>query len=442
MKHTCILGSGICGLTAAWKEEQKGNRVTIIDSSAQVGGVIESHRKEGFLLDYGPNTLSLRLRSTDDFLQKTGILKHAIDANQQANKRFIVRDETLVALPQGFTSFLTSKFLSPKGKLRLLLEPFLPRGTHDPDESVASFVSRRLGKEALQYAANPFLAGVYAAKPETLCLRHAFPGLLRLEKEARSLFLGIVKGIGKSQKIPSSRLLSFPEGLKELPKRLSTVLQGTILLEHSVTQVRKIESGWKITASNSDGTIHEQSFDEIICTIPAHKLQTIQWLNIEKEEEIAKLSNAQHFPLSLVYLGFNRSDVSHALDGFGFLVPECEKKDILGTLFSSTLFPDRAPPDKVLLTTFVGGERNPDLALLDEDSLCRIVFNQLSPLLGICAEPVFQHVKTWKQAIPLPDASLGDRKKASQKLHLANPGLLFSGSHLTGPPLPSCLDAA
>ena len=114
--------------------------------------------------------------------------------------------------------------------------------------------------------------------------------------------------------------------------------------------------------------------------------------------------------------------------------------DILGSLFSSTLFPGRAPSGKVLLTTFVGGERDPELALSDEESLCKKVTEQLSPLLGIRGEPVFQRVKAWREAIPLPDIGFDERKKAAETLQMTNPGLSFSGSHITGPPLPNCLD--
>jgi oxygen-dependent protoporphyrinogen oxidase len=440
VKQTCILGSGICGLTSAWKRQREGTEITVIDSSSRVGGIIESQRHNGFLLDYGPNTLSLRLRKTKDLLENAKILDHAIDANPEASKRFIVRNGDLMALPTGFTSFFSSKFLSARGKLRLLIEPFLPRGKDVASESVASFVARRLGNEALQYGANPFLAGVYAARPESLCLRHAFPSLHQLEKERRSLFLGMMSGFGKSKKITKPRLLSFPEGMNELPDRLHAQLEGKFLLGHQVTEVTRLSNGWQVTASDPSGTLHQRSFDEVICTIPAHKLETIKWTGVAQAAEISSIAEATHFPLSLVFLGFEKKDVSHPLDGFGFLVPEIEKLDILGSLFSSTLFPGRAPAGKVLLTTFVGGERNPELALSDEDLLCSQVTDQLSPLLGIRGKPVFQHVKTWRQAIPLPDFGFDGRKKAAETLQEANPGLSFSGSHIAGAPLPNCLD--
>jgi protoporphyrinogen/coproporphyrinogen III oxidase len=440
VKQTCILGGGICGLASAWKREQEGNEVTIIESSSRVGGIIQSERLDGFLLDYGPNTLSLRLRKTADLLEETGILEHAIDANQEANKRFIVRKGKLVALPNSFASFVSSSFLSPLGKLRLLLEPFLPRGKNRENESVASFVSRRLGREALEYGANPLLAGIYAAKPETLCMRHAFPAIHALEKKHRSLLLGKMFGFGKSSKLPESRLISFAQGMGELPDRMKAGMKGNFIFDHRVTKVAEENGKWRVFASDPTGTEWDDVFDEVICTLPAHQLGKVSWSNVAQVEKISTLQEASHFPLSVVYQGFEKKDVPHPLDGFGFLVPEIENMDILGSLFSSTLFPHRAPPGKVLISTFVGGERNPGLALEKEDVIFNKVSQNLSSLLGIREKPVFQQIMTWKKAIPLPDKGFGERKAASNDLSSPNRGLVFSGSHLTGPPLPNCLD--
>lgn len=440
MNKTCILGTGICGLSAAWEKERKGQKLTIIDSAKRVGGIVESEESEGFLMDYGPNTLSLRLRKTAGMLEECGVLEHAIDANPKANKRFIVRKGKLVALPQGIGSFLTSPFLTCSGKLRLLLEPFLSRGKDSDRESVADFITRRLGKEALEYLANPFLAGIYAAKPETLSMRHTFPAIHALEKKYRSLLLGKMFGFEKSNRLPKTRLISFPLGMEELPARMKMFIKGNFILDHTVTQVTGENGKWRVFAHDSTGAEWEDLFDEVICTLPSHQLGKVRWENVAQTENITTLQEAPHFPLSIVYQGFEKKDVSHPLDGFGFLVPEIEKMDILGSLFSSTLFPNRAPSDKVLVSTFVGGERNPELTLEKEDLIFKKVSQNLSSLLGIHGKPVFQRIRTWQKAIPLPDKDFGKRKAAANDLNSSNRGLVFSGSHLTGPPLPNCLD--
>ena len=159
----------------------------------------------------------------------------------------------------------------------------------------------------------------------------------------------------------------------ELTDRIKDTIKGNFIFEHTVTKVTSEKGKWQVFASDSSETEWSDVFDQVVCTLPAHRLGKINWENVVQDEMISTLQEASHFPLSLVFQGFDQNEVSHPLDGFGFLVPEVEKMEILGTLFSSSLFPGRAPSGKVLLTTFVGGERNPELALAEEKILCRKV---------------------------------------------------------------------
>jgi len=442
MEKTCIIGGGLTGLVHAWQSYQKGKKVTLLEASPQTGGVLQSRRIDGYLLDYGANTLSLRSRKVSELLDDLGILSDAVDANPQANLRFIVRGGKLVALPQSPGSFLSSAFLSPLGKLRLLLEPFFPKGKNE-DESVADFISRRLGKEALTYAANPFLSGVYAAKPESLSLKNAFPALLEMEQTHGSLFKGMLKSKKDPNRLPKSRLLSFPNGMQELPNQITRLLpKESIYLNTKVVRIEHLGNQWQVTTKDDTGTIQENIFDQVICAVPTHQLQKIEWLGLHGTEWMTGLANSTHFPLALVYHGYEKPKITHPLNGFGFLVPEVEKRKILGTLFSSTLFPDRAPADHALLTTFVGGERQPKLAKLEDGELHSLVCQEHQSLLGTSGAPSFQKIIRWPQAIPLPDSKMTDRKTAAQKLETLNPGLQFAGSHLCGVSLPNCLDSA
>ena len=226
-KRICIIGAGLSGLSLAWKKENLGHEVQIIESASRVGGVLQSKFIEGYLLDYGANSLSLRFQDTHDTLFQMGVMDHAIDADSITNKRFIVRKGKLVALPLNLPSFFLSSFLSPLGKLRLLLEPFISKGNQDAKESVASFINRRLGKEALDYAANPFISGIYASKPETLNLANAFPSLFQLEQQSGSLFLGMLKKGNKRKRIPKTRLISFPKGMCQLTELIASSLKKT-----------------------------------------------------------------------------------------------------------------------------------------------------------------------------------------------------------------------
>ena len=441
MTRTCIIGAGLTGLIHAWRAHQNGERVTILEAASVPGGVLQSRRVEGYLLDYGANTLSVRNQEVIEILNTFGLLDRAMDANPSANNRFIVRQGKLVALPHSLSSFLTSPFLSLAGKLRLLGEPFIPAGKNR-DESVADFISRRLGKEALDYAGNPFLSGVYAAKPESLSIRHAFPALLELEQTHGSIFKGMLKSRKKPGRLPKARLLSFPDGMQELPKQIVNLLPNDSLkLDTKVVQIERLEKHWQIITDNRSQDREEESYDQLICTLPSHQVNEIEWLGLRETQLIGQLSDAVHYPLALVYHGYDREQVAHPLNGFGFLVPEMENRQILGTLFSSTIFSGRAPENKVLLTTFVGGERQPDLAELDDPSIHDLVQAEHAELLETNGSPSFRKIVRWPKAIPLPDHNMGKRKEAAKVLQNQNPGLRFSGSHLCGPALPSCLQA-
>ena len=439
-KKICILGGGLSGLSTAWKKKKEGHHITLIESGPQVGGVLQSEKKNGYLLDYGANTLSLRNQNTSDTLEKMGALRHALDANPKANKRFIVRNQKLVALPLNFKSFLSSPFLSPKGKLRMLLEPFLPKGNLDKLESVADFISRRLGQEALTYCGNPFISGIYASAPETLNLANAFPALYEMEQQHRSLFIGMLKTRGSKK--TKTRLLSFPEGMQQLGFLIQKNLKPEeVLTNESVLTVTRLAQEWKVKSRNIAGNLSELVCDEVISTIPVDQISNITWENIKGRENFNNLTKVTYFPLSMVFLGMKKDSIEHNLDGFGFLVPRKENLSILGTLFSSTLFENRAPKGNILLTTFVGGERMPDFALAPDKQIYDAVEKDLSKLLGMKNKPDFRHIKRWEKSIPLPDLKMGVRAKAANELSLLNLGLKFSGSAFSGVSLPNCLDA-
>jgi oxygen-dependent protoporphyrinogen oxidase len=385
--------------------------------------------------------LALRAGHAPDYLEQVGLLEDAVEANPVANKRFIVRGGQPVAVPTSASSFITSPMFSTLGKLRLLLEPLLPRGSARKNESVADFFKRRLGREVRDYAANPFIAGVYAARAETLVLRHAFPAIYELEGKHRSLMLGGIKAAKRRKRegLPKTRLVSFKKGLAELPNRLAEELGNDIRLNAPVRKISRDGDTWRV-AFEEAGERKEERANRIVCSVPAHALKSIEWEGLAERDSLKTLASAHHYPIAVVQLGFPREDVGHPLDGFGFLVPEKENLRILGTLFSSTLFSERAPEGHVLLTTFVGGERQPDLTKKSDEELYELVLEELQGLLQVRGKPTFRNLVRWPKAIPLPDLGKDDRLVAAKRLQDANPGLILSGSHLTGVSLPACLE--
>jgi oxygen-dependent protoporphyrinogen oxidase len=443
MSRIAVLGAGLCGLVAARDLRLRGHEVVVLEAGPEIGGVIGSEKRDGYLLENGPNTLALRADAVAlELMAETGLLKEAVDANPQAHKRFVVRGGKLVQVPTSPAGLLRSGLLSFGAKLRLLLEPLLPRG-NDPDETVAAFVKRRLGEEPLDYMVDPFVSGVYAAKPESMILRHAFPLLSNLEKERRSLILGGMK-LAKQRKAaskPKTRLISFPDGLIAVTRRLARDLEGSIRTNATVQKVSRETSGWEVEWMENEESKTE-FFDATLCALPAHKLTSITWENLKSKEDIATLAKAPHHPVTVIYHGFRAEDVKHPLDGFGFLVPRKENRCILGTLFSSTLFPGRAPEGHVLLTTFVGGERQPEMTEESDDDLHRLVLEDLHRLIGLGGDPAFRHLRRWTKAIPLPDHGQDARLAAAQRITQNNPGLRFTGSYLTGVSLPDCIEGA
>mgnify|MGYP006264541517 FL=1 len=441
-RKVCVIGAGLSGISHALDKQANGNDVTVFEKNAEVGGVLQSKNIEGFLLDYGANTLSLRLRKTEEFLKHYEVFEHLVDADKECSKRFIIRGSKVISLPKSPLSFLTSSFLSPLGKLRLCMEPFISRKKDfEKDENMADFVKRRLGNEVLDYAANPFIGGIYASSPETLILKHAFPSLFKMEQKYGSIFLALIRGgTNRLEKLPKTRLVSFKKGMQELPTRLASKLKNPVFLSCKIKKIEKKSEGqWLVFFEDSRGKKKENYFDEIICTIPSHNLGLIEWKDIRRPELLREVAQADHPPLALTFLGFERKQIEHALDGFGFLVPEVEKRKILGTLFSSTLFPNRSPRDHVLLTSFVGGERNPELSKLPKNELIALAFSENQVLLNIRGTPIFEHHKIWPKSIPLPDKSTERRILAAKTLREENQGLNILGAHINGAPLPNCM---
>lgn len=441
MSRTIIVGAGICGLVAGRICSTKGDDPLVLESRDYPGGIIRSEQKDGYLYEHGPNTLALRTGHATDYLEQMGLLEDAIDANPEANKRFLVRKGHLMTAPTSAGSFLTSPLFSIIGKLRLILELLLPKGSARENESVADFFVRRFGREVQDYAANPFIAGVYAAHPETLVLRHAFPAIYKLEDKHRSLMLGGIKASKRRKRegLPKTRLVSFKEGLAALPNRLAEGLGNNLRLNVLVRKISRDGERWTVTFEEA-GELKEETGDRIVCSVPAHALKSIEWERLTDSDSLNRLTSAPHYPLAVVQLGFRRKDVGHPLDGFGFLVPEKENLQILGTLFSSTLFPRRAPEGHVLLTTFVGGERQPHLTEKSDDELYELVLEELQRLLEVKGKTTFRNLVRWPNAIPLPDSGQDDRLAAAKRLQNMNPGLILCGSHLTGASLPACLE--
>ncbi len=435
--NVAVLGAGITGLTAAWQLRQSGLAPVVFESSGRSGGAIGSFRQDGWLHELGPNSLLESSPEVGEFITAVGLGDHRQYASPAAANRYIVRHGRPLRMPSSPASFLTTRLFSQRAKLALLGEPFRARGPADRDESVADFVVRRLGREFLDYAVNPFVGGVYAGDPRRLSVRDGFPKLFALEQEHGSLIRGAFARRNTTGG-PKGRMFSFAEGLEELPRTLARSLGQALRLNTKVRTIRPHGHFWEIE-SETAGIIRREIFSSVVCALPADALVGLNFNGVPQPDGLGSLRQIEHPPVASVFTGYRRDDVAHPLDGFGVLVPEIEGARILGTLFSSSMFAGRAPAGHVALTTFVGGTRQPELALLEDDELLRVVQEALTSLLGVKARPAYVHVQRWPRAIP--QYTLGYRRhhETVTAFEQSAPGLFIGGNCRDGISLANCI---
>lgn len=426
-----IIGAGLTGLSAAVALKRRGVPVVVLDSSAQPGGAVGTERTEGFLVERGPNSMMLNNTAVADFLRDEGLDDEII--TPQAKKRFLLRGGAPIALPSNLSGAVTTPLFSLPGKLRVLAEPFIARGAVE-EESLADLVRRRLGSEVLSRAIEPFVGGIYAGDPEKLSAEHAFPKLWQLEREHGSFVRGALR---QRRTGPGQKMISFRGGMGALTDRLASLLGTDLHLGAEVKSISRRDGAWSVAWTSAGGAASSDCLS-LVSTVPAFAVPGLPWPR-ELDHALAFLHGVEYPPVSVVAHGFPRSAVRHPLDGFGLLVPAAEGRQILGTIFSSSLFPERAPQGQVLLTTFVGGSRQPALAALADDELDRLVRADLSSLLGAEGEPVFRRIIRWPRAIPQYNIGHGEVVAALEKLEAAHPGLHFVGNYRGGIAAGQCI---
>lgn len=435
MNSVAIIGGGITGLTAAFQLQRAGVPFTLYDASDRVGGPIQSVREGKYLAECGPNTILETSPVISEIIGDLGLESRRVYSDPRAGNRYIVRGGRLVPLPTSIEKFLGTPLFSARAKLRLAIEPFIRRSDEGAEESVGDFVLRRLGPEFLDYAINPLVGGFYAGDPALLSVKHAFPKLHALEQRYGSLVTGQILGARERRRRggiskQNAPKFSFDEGLEVLIRSLQARMQDSICLRHKISLLRRTEQGWKVFASRNDqNTVDDHS--AVLIAIPAHDLARVRIDGVEIPS-LTELSKVYYPPVASVVLGFHREEVKHPLDGFGVLVPEAERMNILGTIFSSSLFPGRAPSGHVTLTSYLGGSREPELAVTTDETLISNTLRDLRSLLGVTGAPTYRHCFVFKKAIPQYNLGYGRFKDLMARAESVAPGLLIGGHSRCG----------
>lgn len=443
-QRVAVLGAGISGLTAAFSLQRNGHDITVFEASSRPGGVMRTYRDGDWLVEQGPNTVMMRSSKIQDLITELNLGYELLEAKETAKKRFIVKDGQPVPLPMSIMEAIRTPLFSWSAKLGILGEPFRSKWNGPAEESLAHFVERRLGREFLDYAINPFVAGVYAGDPAQLSVRHAFNKMYDLEQNYGSLIGGAILGAKERKNRPDrpkdgAKMFSFEEGLDTLPKKLAERLDDSLRLQHLVQRVEKRPEGYAVITAH-DGKTETHSFDRVISTIPPHRITDMEW-DIKHADLLPTLTAITFPPVTSLSLGFRREAIAHPLDGFGMLIPEKEPFKILGTLFVSSIFENRAPDGHVLLTVFVGGARYPTLATESEEQIRETVLRDLDTLLDINKKPVFEKFSRWPKAIPQYEVGYGRFKELMETIERGNPGFEFLGNYTNGIAVPDCIVA-
>ncbi len=435
MKSVAIIGGGITGLTAGFYLRRKGVDVTVYEASDRVGGAIRSVRKDGYLAEFGPNTILETSARISMLVRDAGLESRRLDPDPKAGARYVVRYQRPIEMPGSPLGFLTTELFTAKAKLAVLREPFRKARRDGVEESIADFVRRRLNQEFLDHAIDALVAGIYAGDPEKLSVQQAFPKLAALEKDYGSLIRGQIFGAKERKKrgeVAKDRApkFSFDEGLQVLPDTLCARLGDAVQLNTTVTKLAQTPEGW-IVEFRANGQLQQQHHGAVLFAAPTFKLAELPVM-AERPVNLAALGEIRYPPVASVVLGFRREDIAHPCSGFGMLIPKIEGFKILGTIFSSSLFPNRAPAGHLTLTSYVGGERYPELASRSPEELYEITCADLRVLLGVKGPPTFRHHYFWPRAIPQYNLGYGRYRALMTDIEFRSPGLFFAGHYRDG----------
>ena len=420
-----IIGAGISGLATGHFLKKQKKEFYIFESNVIVGGVINTQKIQNFICENGPNTVLLNNDAIIELIEDLNLSEEIIYPTKYVNNKFFLHKGEIVKFPNSLNSFLSTKLISLKSKLKILKKLFFfDKQKH---ETVYKYISENFGEDVHNNVLEPFLNGIYAGNTKKMSFKHALPKLWKINSTYNS-FLDFL--ISKNKKKKNNNPIYFKDGFKTLIDKLKTSLKSEIYTKFKVKKVSQITkkkyliefvNGKKITCS------------KIIFTISPKNIIEIMNLKIESFDE--KLYN----PIDVIHFAFNKKDYHRNIKGFGLLSKKSEKKSFLGVLFSSDIFPNVAPNDLKLITVLVGGENQSQLCELDKDQIISMVENEIVELLKI-NKIVFKKHYRWKQAIPRYNIENIKFLKSNFNKHLTSfKNIHINGNYLNGVSVSDCI---
>jgi oxygen-dependent protoporphyrinogen oxidase len=440
-----IIGAGISGLTTAYLLHKDGFDVTVLEKNDKVGGSIETMTEDGFLFDRGPNSGLETTPIISQLVEELKLKEELVYANKEGNTRYILRNNRLHALPMSPPAFLKSKLFSGRAKLRLFAEPLIGKSQDGYYQSVAEFVKRRLGQEFLDYAINPFVAGVFAGVPEDLSVKSAFPKLYALEEEYGGLIMGRIKGVRKMKKRKEkskhlAKMFSFKNGMKVLPEAIANHLGKRVKLSANVVSIKKTGDGEYGIAYKEGEQNLTLLTDIVLLTIPAYSAAEL--LGHIDSDLRHHLRSVYYPPVLVLYLAYNKADIGQSLDGFGFLIPSKENKSFLGAIWSSVIFPNRASENTASFTLFIGGSRSPGFVNENEDTVINNAKTEFEELMKITGQAIYSKKRFWPKAIPQYTLGYVEHENYFDHFEIDNKGIFLGGNYRGGISVGDCIQNA
>ncbi|HKZ05605.1 MAG TPA: protoporphyrinogen oxidase [Methylomirabilota bacterium] len=449
-----IVGGGITGLAAAHRAVELARErglaldLTVLEAADRLGGTIQTERRDGFLVECGPDSFISEKPWALDLCRRLGVEHRLVRTDDRYRSAFVVLGGRLHALPEGFqlmaptrlASLLTSPLFSWRGKARMALDLVLPRGG-DRDESLGAFVRRRLGREALERVAQPLIGGIYTADPDSLSLAATMPRFLEMERRHRSVILAMRRAgraaPGDRGGVSGARwslFVTFADGMEAMVHLLAGRLPpGSARLKERVAAAERRDAGWRLI------TTEGAAVDADAVIVAAEAYQAARLLRRLDPGLAHLLEGIAYASSATVTLAYRRVDITHPLDGFGFVVPRIERRPVIAGTFSSVKYPGRAPEGMALLRVFMGGALDEAALAADDAALVATARTQLTELLGVRGDPLFSRVSRYWKAMPQYEVGHIARVDAIEAATGRHPGLALAGGAYRGVGIADCV---